>query len=293
LLDVSTKLNDSSNEALPYYEMLILLDSKTSQRVSGSKKWIGASVVVAFLVGYVAYSVVSFSPASFASGWHCTSRVPTSGTSFYLNSDLQDSFFAPIKSMKSSMPAVADIRRNQNTFVDASPSFFICLAPKTGCTSWTNFFLYVNDDIMLDSERAQRTPGYVYTDYRSKVIGHKTAKLAMPDEQLEQLYHSQDRFVVSRNPYVRFLSSYQDWMSRTHVREEQVSFGQFLEIYKSRNFSMFPAAPIDHIDPITSYCRFDQMGGYKVLRVEEQALWFESFLERYRMTEQMKNYTGS
>mmetsp|Transcript_11652 Transcript_11652/g.13266 ORF Transcript_11652/g.13266 Transcript_11652/m.13266 type:complete len:132 (+) Transcript_11652:1-396(+) len=49
---------------------------------------------------------------------------------------------------------------------------------------------------------------------------------------------------------------------------------------------------MDHVDPVTKYCKFEELGGYKVLRVEEEALWFNEFVDHYNMTSTMKEYGG-
>eukprot|EP00543_Licmophora_paradoxa_P003048 CAMPEP_0202455492 /NCGR_PEP_ID=MMETSP1360-20130828/13014_1 /ASSEMBLY_ACC=CAM_ASM_000848 /TAXON_ID=515479 /ORGANISM="Licmophora paradoxa, Strain CCMP2313" /LENGTH=184 /DNA_ID=CAMNT_0049075087 /DNA_START=296 /DNA_END=850 /DNA_ORIENTATION=+ len=98
---------------------------------------------------------------------------------------------------------------------------------------------------------------------------------------------------MTRNPYVRFLSSYQDWLRRISIADATnytISFSEFVEIYKARKFSGRPIKLIDHIDPVTKYCKFQRMR-YVVLRIEEQALWFDAFVNKYGMAKQMKEYT--
>ena len=90
-----------------------------------------------------------------------------------------------------------------------------------------------------------------------------------------------------------FVSSYQDWLVRAGKRRDQVPFPIFLSLYKSRNFSSYRYSPIDHIDPITTFCKFNQVGYTSVLRVEEQPLWYNAFLETYGLDKDMETFMAS
>ena len=71
----------------------------------------------------------------------------------------------------------------------ASPNpFCICAAPKTGCTAWKNFFLYVNFGVLLDAKRAQQDPGFVYHRYK-KLLGSMNTR---GNSSLVNLYEKYD-----------------------------------------------------------------------------------------------------
>lgn len=167
--------------------------------------------------------------------------------------------------------------------------FFICAAPKTGCTAWNNFFLYVNFGVLLDAKRAQTDPGYIHRNYGKLLASMRTTG----NQSLVNLYEKYDRVIIARNPYIRFVSSYQDWQFRHDPFSRNVSFKAFLTMYKSRSFAqLLPGTIIfwDHIDPITKVCNFEKVGYSSVLRIEEETLWFNWFVDYYGMTHSMESF---
>ena len=49
--------------------------------------------------------------------------------------------------------------------------------------------------------------------------------------------------------------------------------------------------PLNHIEPVSQYCSTDLVGGYTVLRVEQQYAWFDAYLDYFGLTPIMKEYT--
>ena len=144
-----------------------------------------------------------------------------------------------------------------------------------------SLFLFVNNRILVDSETLKNGPGRVHSAQPiSNPLNNKT-------------YYGIGPFVIARNPYIRFFSSYQDWKSRfQHAGTANISFAAFLEMYKNKNFGNFPVL-LGHIDPISKFCKVEELANinsYSVLRVEEQALWFDSFLQQSGLFEQYKAY---
>lgn len=87
--------------------------------------------------------------------------------------------------------------------------FLACHAPKTGVTAWRNFYLYVNTDRLLTIEETRNDPGVVHRQPKNMLGGLKLSR-----EKVLEKFNNLDQIIVGRNPYVRFLSSYFDWLSR-------------------------------------------------------------------------------
>ena len=190
--------------------------------------------------------------------------------------------------------SLKNIQQNHNMYVMSKREdkrFFICTAPKTGCTAWKTFFLFVNENLLLNNSQVLHNPGSVHIHAGNILSKYYTDALDQKD--LVSLFTKHDRFIIARNPYVRFVSSYQDWLSRVGKRRDQVPFPIFLSMYKSRNFSSYRYSPIDHIDPITTFCKFNKVGYTSVLRVEEQPLWYDAFLETYGLDKDMETFMAS
>ena len=187
-----------------------------------------------------------------------------------------------------------DLRKFPGSLINAPRRFFSCNAPKTGCTAYNYFYLYVNEGISWPADTVKTNPGliYQYTQKQRKLYPDLQRFHDIGDEELEQLDRTIDRVVVARNPYVRFLSSYFDWLSRTRFTTETVTFANFTELFVTDRLKQLDkGAPMNHIRPVAGYCRLSQKD-YIVLRVEEQALWFDTFLARYGLNEIMARYTN-
>ena len=190
---------------------------------------------------------------------------------------------------------IAKVLRNKPIdLAGSNPRYFICAAPKTGCTAWKNFNLWVTHGILLDFNTTHGNPDIVHNTYGH--LDQQTSKMsATLDNELVDLWEDLDHILVARNPYIRFLSSYQDWLARNRKikkkkMKSEVSFSHFTELYEKRNFRGFSTL-LGHIDPVSEFCGFEELGDYIVLRVEEEALWFNQFLERYNLTKKMEDYT--
>jgi len=88
------------------------------------------------------------------------------------------------------------------------------------------------------------------------------------------------RAVVTRNPYVRFLSSYLDWRYRFHYKD--ISFGEFTQFVKDGDFQG-NKVKWDHIWPISRECGIDRLGYDYVLRLEEMNIWYDAFLDHFKL----------
>mmetsp|Transcript_37380 Transcript_37380/g.54712 ORF Transcript_37380/g.54712 Transcript_37380/m.54712 type:complete len:327 (+) Transcript_37380:42-1022(+) len=173
---------------------------------------------------------------------------------------------------------------NKVTLVKSNPPFFACNAPKTGCTAWKYFWEYVNTGKRWNSSEIEKYPGLIH-DY----IGRK-APSAQPSHNLDQI---SEMVVFVRNPYVRFLSSYQDWLGRAG-KNEGVPFSVFVDEYLKLkeghgNTDFFSGTPLDHIESISKFCEVGTQNA-SVVRVEEEALWINQFLVKYNLTEKMDQY---
>jgi len=106
-----------------------------------------------------------------------------------------------------------------------------------------------------------------------------------------ELFSKADRFLVVRNPYVRFVSSYMDWQSRAGDVRANVSFSQFIEMVQNRSVPENMGSTLwDHIDPVAKTCDYTMVGYAAFLRVEEQSLWYDALLNEYNLTEPMEQY---
>lgn len=163
--------------------------------------------------------------------------------------------------------------------------FWLCAAPKTGCTGWFFFILYVNDGIVVPKNVSQSNPGIIHGKYAENRKSWTVQFTKRNQKDIVERFSNFPHYVVGRNPYVRFVSSWKDWMHRTG--RSNVTLAQFAEIYaKRQEFTV-----IDHVDSVSKYCGVGNPLKYTALRVEEQALWFDGFLEKYNLTQAMKHYT--
>ena len=178
----------------------------------------------------------------------------------------------------------------------------VCNAPKTGCTTWKYFCFweFINTGKRWNNSEIEHNPGLMH-QHLGKVVkenggvnpiwryNHSVSEIMTMLTNLKMV-------AVGRNPYVRFLSSYSDWLRRAKKTKMQVSFGkfadEFLKLKKGNNSKkFFVSTPINHIDTVTKFCQIG-MYNYTLLRVEEQALWFDQFLKEYYLKEKMDEYTS-
>lgn len=212
-------------------------------------------------------------------------------TTFYPTEEGAFFFLSTAKKHQQQEDEATYLRKIHDTLVHKAnhqPSFFACHAPKTGCTAYNYFYLYANKGVWWKAEQVKSNPGLIYQHF-AKIRRNATYRefQDLSDETLIQLDQTLDRIVIGRNPYVRFLSSYLDWLGRAKQTEESVSFEMFTRRYANHTLR---GGLMNHIEPVSSYCRLAEKS-YLTLRVEEQALWFNEFLHKYGLEEIMANYT--
>ena len=125
-----------------------------------------------------------------------------------------------------------EIQKSKFMYVNTSHPFFICMSPKTGCTSLHSFFMYPNFGILLDGEIPKREIGFLFDTHSEKILSMYAGRFD------SEVFASHDKIVIARNPYVRFLSSYQDWMRRrVKARDhdgKKTSFQEFARMYQNK-----------------------------------------------------------
>ncbi len=218
---------------------------------------------------------------------------------FYPSED--GAFFRRLETAGKLTPLVMKKQRLKSTLIETkSKKLITCNAPKTGCTAWKFFWEYVNTGKRWDQDLIEKNPGLIHTRYGDRIkmngginpLWHNKRS----DEEIINLFETIEMVLVARNPYIRFLSSYQDWIRRVGKDETKVPFSLFAEKFlkyqrDGERSDFFGNAPIDHIQTVSSFC---QVGiyNYTVLRVEEQALWYNEFLEKYNLKEKMDAYNS-
>jgi len=176
---------------------------------------------------------------------------------------------------------VASAIRHANMFlylVETENPFFICMPPKTGSTQFKALFAYINGGPnYLKSLGSDVQP--VHTD--QSFIAYRLTKL--PQNLKEKHLKSSSRLVITRNPYERFLSGYFDFLSRNG--NPDVSFPQFLFMAekKVRKYASYGMMPSHHYQSVSEVARFDQTYYSGYLRLEEQDLWYDSFVKEYKL----------
>ena len=187
--------------------------------------------------------------------------------------------------------------RQHDLVLKARPQFFSCNAPKTGCTGFYFFYAFVNHGKWWNVSQVKSNPSLIHIwlgQERAKAGKHGFPKAT--DQELVHYERTLEHYVVARNPYVRFLSSYFDWLARTrrttNYTESNVPFAKFTEIFVQRKLSALdPTCPMNHIDTVSKFCGVGKRN-FTVLRVEEQALWMPEFIQRHGLQESMENYTA-
>lgn len=216
-------------------------------------------------------------------------------------SDIADAFFTKLTTTASITNSSIRVNKVENTLVQANPDFLACNAPKTGCTVWRYFWEYVNTGKRWNASQIERNSRLIHLYHGELVKLNNGVKPIWyhdrTDSEIVTMLENYEMIAIGRNPYVRFLSSYQNWLMRTKKNEMEVPFNkftnEFLELKrgdKSKN-KFFEGIPVDHIDSISKFCQIG-MYNYTVLRVEEQALWFDQFLTRYHLKEKMNKYVN-
>jgi hypothetical protein len=217
---------------------------------------------------------------------------------FYPSED--GAFFRRVERAGKLTPLAMKETRLKSTLLKTKPELITCNAPKTGCTAWNYFWEYVNTGKRWDQDLIEKNWGLIHS-HREDLIKMNGGINPLwhnkrSDAEIINLFETIEMVLVARNPYVRFLSSYQDWLHRVGKNERQVPFGLFAEKFlryqrDGNGIDFFGNAPIDHIESISNYCQVGKYN-YTVLRVEEQALWYSEFLENYNLKEKMDVYTS-
>jgi hypothetical protein len=106
-------------------------------------------------------------------------------------------------------------------------------------------------------------------------------KTAGGDDAVWALFTSTPRVMFTRNPYVRFVSSYQDWLARNHAHRpnitNEVSFADFVGLVENGTLGVhFP----DHVQPVSRACGHAVAKYDVILRLEEMALWFDEIIHK-------------
>lgn len=161
-------------------------------------------------------------------------------------------------------------------FVNSTQPLWMCLAPKTGCTAWAVFVLYVNRNISL-----LHNPALIYSS--AEAIA-EVEFFSSYNPLLAAELKTQDRVWIVRNPYVRFLSSYLDWQSRNSERNSSmVTFEAFVSMYTAEHMGGFEGWTYlpSHVRPVSDVCRSAVLGPDVFLRIEQMDLWYDTFMNHY------------
>ena len=162
-------------------------------------------------------------------------------------------------------------------YFNSTTPFFMCNAPKTGCTTWGVLQHYVNSNVSVFDD-----PERIYT----RPFASKSDKWNSYNRNLFDELKKRDRIWIARNPFVRFVSSYLDWLHRNSIAASDVNFETFIslvEAYVRGNNTAFVGRKFlpSHVLTITSVCKSQVFGTDIVLRLEEMELWYDTFMHHY------------
>ena len=221
-------------------------------------------------------------------------------SSLFYPSDETNAFFTRATTTALALTSVK-VKELPHMLVQTKPEFFVCNAPKSGCTAWNYFWEYVNTGVRWNNSVIETRPGIIYQHWLKKAQDNSGV---MPkwyhnrsESEIITMGKQYEIVAIGRNPYVRFLSSYKDWLHRVKKNETQVPFDKFTKVVlnatngdvSSRQF--FEGQPLNHIYPISTICKIGTVNTM-VLRVEEQALWFNQFLTKFHLKIKMDEYTS-
>jgi len=159
--------------------------------------------------------------------------------------------------------------------------FFVCMAPKTGSTEWKSLFAYVNGGPNY-FHTVTEAPGNVHNDkaFLDFMLPRIKEKIA------NDLLRNSSRILITRNPYERFLSGYFDWLHRHEISTTQVSFTQFLSMAEDNSFEekgYQNTLANHHFQSVSELSRFKDIQYSAILRLEEQDLWYRSFIKTHKL----------
>jgi len=166
--------------------------------------------------------------------------------------------------------------------VNTSHPFFICMPPKTGSTQMKALVIYVNGG-----------PNYFQRMNKNFLRVHSNRKFMsdfhfqkLDPQQLVDLLPLAPRVLITRNPYVRFLSGYLDWCHRNKDLFQQysddyvVNFEGFISMVETLDFQHFNVIENHHIHSITQISDFTNTHYSTILPIEEQDLWYDTFIRK-------------
>lgn len=168
--------------------------------------------------------------------------------------------------------------------VSSTRPFVLCSAPKTGCTGWMHLLLLIATGINWPSLQAAQKNSNLSIHFEVPRM-HRTLVWQNQMEHIAGL----DRIIITRNPFVRFMSSYFDWQTRNkrNATAAKASFAEFTSMYEKRkrhrhqHYAAGEGVLLNHIDPVSRTCAHADLRYNLVLRVEEQSLWFDTIVARY------------
>lgn len=179
---------------------------------------------------------------------------------------------------------VFDVNANLYPSRDGSKSFYMCAAPKTGCSQWIMLLNYLLTGRKFHSGDVHRSQA------------RKAAVLNFKSESTYDTLNDVNvaRVLVMRNPYDRVVSSYHDFLRRNadSVEHKNVTFEHFVKYFVSSTsvWQSWDKQPHDHRSPITAGCNIWDKDKNTfllewdfILRLEEMILWSECLLNELQL----------
>ena len=194
----------------------------------------------------------------------------------------------PVIFRRPAIYSAAEIRNVVNTratliLVNTTKPFFICMPPKTGCTRMKGLVSFANGG-----------PNY-FTDMESKphrvhfenpfIVQFMLPRLS-PTNKLIHLQTS-PRVLITRNPYVRFLSGYFDFCRRNKrkIRKKNqshgISFEEYVSMVENEAFEDYNVYHDHHLKSISYISDYSKVRYSTILRLEEQDLWYQSLVKNF------------
>uniref|UniRef100_A0A7R9VA75 Sulfotransferase n=1 Tax=Chlamydomonas euryale TaxID=1486919 RepID=A0A7R9VA75_9CHLO len=193
----------------------------------------------------------------------------------------------PLSKEKVQEQCLIDLTRMM-TYINSSQPFWACVAPKTGCTGFKNLFGAVNVHEYIDGDTYKNDPVQVHlllTERLEKGWSAPALLETLGVNDLFSLLNTTPRVIFVRNPYVRFASSYLDWLGRNGLKEADVTFTDFLTMAEQWvNGKPFGSPKVmlpDHIWAVSRTCMVELFEYNVILRLEEMGLWYNDMIELY------------
>lgn len=139
--------------------------------------------------------------------------------------------------------------------------FVMCNAPKTGSTRWVELLS------ILRTGRHHRL-GFAH-------IAVGTSQHFASLKEMNEL----DRILIVRNPYIRFVSSYEDHMRR-YPEDKNITMEGMIDLLLGGK----PIGTANHLWPQSRMCGHAFGVEYHyMLRLEQMSLWYDDFRQRYNL----------